>query len=447
METRSIHFVSLGCPKNTVDTERMVALARRQGLTPVAEPEQSDVIVVNTCGFIEAAKQESIDAVLEMAAHKHGGRCRSLVMAGCLSQRYAEQLARELPEVDHFLGTADLGRLAHILERAEAVRERIAVGPPEGLEEAEYGRELTGATHTAYLKISEGCNRPCAFCSIPLMRGRQRSRTIDSLVMETRSLVARGVRELILVAQDSTAYGRDLPRGQADLVTLLQALEAIDELRWIRIHYAYPSSVDERLAEVIARSSRVVSYLDMPIQHVDDELLRRMRRGYSGARVRAAIETLRRHDPQVRVRTTMLLGHPGETARAHEALLAFVSEMQIDHLGAFVFSPEEGTAAAEQPDPVPQELAEERRAELMELQRRISGDRLRALRGSELEVLVDGPSDESEFLRVGRYAGQSPGIDGVVHLADSLSDPGTFVRARVSDTGDYDLVAHAIGER
>jgi ribosomal protein S12 methylthiotransferase len=442
--SRTIHFVSLGCPKNTVDTERMVALARRQGLSPIDDPTQSDVIVVNSCGFIDAAKQESIDTVLQMAEHKHDGRCRSLVMAGCLSQRYPDELSREIPEVDHFLGTADLGRLEQILAREDDTRARIAVGRPEGLEEATYERELVGPAHTAYLKISEGCNRPCAFCAIPLMRGRQRSRTIDSLVAEARALAAQGVRELILVAQDSTAYGRDLPRGSADLVQLLEALEAVEELCWVRIHYAYPSMVDARLAQAMRDLLRVVPYIDMPIQHVDDEVLRRMRRGYTGDRVQRAVEQLREQVPQLRIRTTMLVGHPGETNAAHQALLTFVRELEIDHLGAFVFSPEQGTPAAEQPDQVPRELGEQRRDELMALQRDISRQRLQGLRGTEVDVLVDGPSDESEFLREGRYFGQSPGIDGVVILADSDASAGALVRARVSDTADYDLVAHQL---
>jgi ribosomal protein S12 methylthiotransferase len=348
-----IHFVSLGCPKNTVDTERMVALAKRQGLCR-ASAEEADVIVVNTCGFIEPAKQESIDTILQMANHKHEGKCQKLVMAGCLSQRYPEQLAAELPEVDHFIGTADLGRLDKILQEEIAgsdrtsetdkrAVQRVLVGKPEGLAEAAYERELVGPPHSAYLKISEGCNRPCAFCSIPIMRGRQRSRDIPSLVKEAQQLGEQGVRELILVAQDTTAYGSDLPRGSADLAQLLVALDQVSDLRWIRVHYAYPSMIYPPLAETMASLERVVPYLDMPIQHVDDELLRRMRRGYTGERVEKAIEALREQIPNLWIRSTMLIGHPGETDQAHQKLLEFIEKMRIDHLGAFVFSPEENS--------------------------------------------------------------------------------------------------------
>ncbi|MBK8481516.1 MAG: 30S ribosomal protein S12 methylthiotransferase RimO [Proteobacteria bacterium] len=441
----AIHFVSLGCPKNTVDTERMAGLARRQGLRLGAAPAEAEIIVVNTCGFIEAAKQESVETILDLAQQKHDGRCRLLLVAGCLAQRYPEELARELPEVDAFIGTADLGRLAGILEQREvAAGARITVGPAEGLEEAEYARELCGPAHTAYLKISEGCNRPCAFCAIPLMRGRQRSRTIGSLVAEAEQLVARGARELILVAQDSTAYGRDLrDEEHADLAQLLAALDGVAGLHWLRVHYAYPSLVTPELAEQMARLPRVVPYLDLPIQHIDDEVLRRMRRGYGAAQVRQALANLRAAMPTVAIRSTLLVGHPGESEEAHRRLCAFVSEAEIDHLGAFVFSPEEDTAAASQSETVPTALATERRDELMTLQRTRSRRRLRRLRGKLLEVMIDGVSEESELLLTGRHAGQSPGIDGTVILADASGAPGTLVRARVEDTSDYDLVARA----
>ncbi|PID38247.1 MAG: 30S ribosomal protein S12 methylthiotransferase RimO [Proteobacteria bacterium] len=446
-----VHVVSLGCPKNTVDSERMVAIADQQGLAIARDPSEAEVIVVNTCGFIEPAKRESIDTMLRMAEQKHSGRCQTLVMAGCLSQRYPEDLARELPEVDHFLGTADLGRLGEVLARAgggvpreNAPIERVSVGAPEGLEEADYRRQLIGPPHTSYLKISEGCNRPCAFCSIPIMRGRQRSRSVESLVDEAKQLVQQGVRELILVAQDSTAYGSDLPRGSANLELLLRALDQIEGLSWVRVHYAYPSMIYPPLAEAMAELQSVVPYIDMPIQHVDDELLRRMRRGYTGRRAREAVTSLRERIPGLWVRTTMLVGHPGETDEAHQALLRFVEELSIDHLGAFVFSPEEGTSSVDQPDEVPEELAEQRRAELLERQQRISRERLAKLRGQTLEVMIDGVSDESEFLLVGRHGGQSPEIDGHVILADAEGQPGELVRAEVRDSADYDLVAHAL---
>jgi len=422
----------------------MVGLAQSLGHVLVADPADAEVIVVNTCGFILRAKEESIDTILELALHRRR-RCRMLVVAGCLAQRYPEELARELPEVDHFLGTADLPRLQEILAPARDPRHmpRIAVGQPGfpgiTVEEA-YPRALVGPTHMAYLKIAEGCDRSCAFCIIPHLRGPQRSRSLESLVAEAEQLCAAGARELVLVAQDTTAWGRDL-RGQPHLAELLEALDTLPRLRWIRLLYAYPSAVGRRLIDALARLPRVVPYLDLPFQHVDDRVLRRMRRGYTGDRVRRVIDGLRRAVPGIFLRGTIIAGHPGETAGAHRALLDFVAEAELEHLGVFAFSPEEGTRAASEPDPVPAPLAEERAAELMERQRAISRRKLARLRGAELEVLVDGPSEESELLLAARHAGQAPEVDGVVILKDSAARAGELLHARVTDSADYDLVA------
>ncbi len=447
--SRTIHFVSLGCPKNAVDTERMVGIAQDQGLTLTDDQSNAEIIVINTCGFIEAAKAESIETTLALADAKETGRCQTLIMAGCLSQRYTQALAPELPEVDHFLGTTDFGRLKTLLSLRPASSDapavnRIAVSPPEGLEEAAYRRALVGHRHSAYLKISEGCDRHCAFCSIPFIRGHQRSRTLDSLVAETDELARRGARELIVVAQDTTAYGSDLPPGKANLARLLRALDAIEGLRWIRVLYTYPSMIDAPLAETMASLSKVVPYIDIPLQHVDDAVLRRMRRGYTGQRARDALAALRAQIPGLWVRSTVLVGHPGETSESQQALLRFIEEEQIDHLGAFVFSPEEDTAAATQPDPVPQEVAETRRDEVLALQQRISRRRLEGLRGQVIDVMIDSVSDESEFLLAGRHAGQAPEVDGQVILADAEGQPGDIVRAEVSDSAEYDLVAHTL---
>jgi ribosomal protein S12 methylthiotransferase len=433
----------LGCSKNQVDTERMLALAQGQGLTLVNDPSQAEVILVNTCGFIGPAKEESIDAVLEMAQYKHEGRCRALIMAGCLTQRYSAELAEEMPEVDHFLGTADLPRLAALLK--EKTGQRLAVGQPNNLSEAGFERTLIGARHRAYLKISEGCNRPCAFCSIPLMRGRQRSRTIASLVQEARALVTAGVRELNLIAQDSTAYGRDLGRD-VRLPALLEALHEIDQLVWIRLHYAYPTLVDDSLAATIAALSKCVPYLDLPIQHVDDDVLRRMRRGYGRAQLEQILDRLRQQIPGIFLRTTLLVGHPGESEAAFEELLSFLQGAAFDHLGVFPFSVEEGTAAARQGDQVDSELAHERADQVMALQRAISAEKLNRVVGHTIDVMVDGPSDESEYLLQGRHAGQAPDVDGVVVLSDAPPDllPGQVVCAEVTASGDYDLIARVL---
>jgi ribosomal protein S12 methylthiotransferase len=443
---RTIHLRGLGCAKNRVDSERMLGLARRLGLTPVADAAEAEVIVVNTSGFILPAKEESIETLIELARQKQEGRCRLLIMAGCLSQRYPDELATELPEVDHFIGTADLSRLEALLSGGATAR--LAVGDPgraRGDEEASYERLLEDGAHSAYLKIAEGCDRPCAFCIIPRLRGPQRSRSLGSLLEEATALAESGVRELILCAQDTTAFGRDLA-PPATLASLLEALDAVPGLRWIRILYAYPSSVDQPLLEAIASLPRVVPYLDLPFQHLDDEVLRRMRRGYGEARVRSTLEALRTAIPGIFLRGTLLSGHPGESELAHRALCRFVSEAELDHLGVFPFSPEEGTDAASQPDQVPEELARERAGELLELQRGVSRERLRRLRGRELEVLVERQSEESEYLREGRHRGQAPEIDGLVYLADCEAAPGQLLRVKVEGSADYDLVARPLRE-
>lgn len=438
---RTIHFVALGCPKNQVDTERMAGLAQEVGLELTGDPDTADVIVVNTCGFIEPAKEESIETILRLAELKRDGRCRLLVMAGCLSQRYPDELAAELPEVDHFIGTADLPRLAKLL--GTRVSWRVSVGPPEGLEEEGYSRSLLPGRPSAYLKISEGCDRKCAFCVIPQIRGRQRSRAIDKLVEEAGRLAASGVRELNLVAQDTTAYGADLsPRPH--LEDLLTALQSVEGLAWLRVLYTYPSAVDQQLIEALRDLPKAVPYLDIPVQHVDDQLLQRMRRGYTGAQVRQLIARLRQRIPDLFLRTTLLVGHPGETADSHRALLDFVAEVELDHLGVFPFSAEEGTAAATQDGQVPAETTLQRVEEVMELQRRISRGRLARLLDRAVEVLVEGTSPESPYLTQGRHAGQAPEVDGVVVLTSCQARPGDLVQARITDSGDYDLVAEPL---
>ena len=440
MSEHTIHMVALGCPKNRVDTERMAGLARRHGLKLVADAAEAETILVNTCGFLSAATEESIDVVLELARHKQG-RCRRLIMAGCLAQRHPDELAKELPEVDHFIGTTDLDRLDQILGGEDAPRE--AVGPLRAVAEERYERDLSDSSHTAYLKIAEGCDRPCAFCIIPRLRGPQRSVGVAALRDEAHQLARAGIRELVLVAQDTTAYGRDLtPR--AHLADLLEALDGVDGLRWIRLLYAYPSAVDETLRRAMASLPRVVPYIDLPIQHVDDEVLRLMKRGYSGDRVRRCLDDLRREVPGVALRTTLICGHPGETDEAHQAMRRFVEQQRLDHLGVFAFSPEEGTESASLPDQVPREVADERAAELMELQRGISRRRLRELVGRQLDVLVDGTSPESELLMEGRHAGQAPEVDGVVVLTDGGGPVGEIIRAEVIDSGDHDLVARPV---
>lgn len=442
--SKKVYFVSLGCPKNQVDTEVMVGLVHAGGHRVVDSAEDADTLVVNTCGFIEAAKEESVDTILELAEVKRSAGDKKLVVAGCLSQRYPSELARELPEVDHFLGSADMLGLAGILGGHANRMEVSALGKRAYLYDHTTPRELTGRRHSAYVKIAEGCDRPCGFCIIPKLRGAQRSRTVFSIVDEVHALVERGTREVCLVAQDLTLYGRDLDPA-TDLETLLDALCRIDGLLWIRLHYAYPSAVSDGLIERIAGQERIATYLDVPIQHLDTEVLKKMRRGYTEKTVRGLVERLRNPDlvgdARIWLRTTMLVGHPGETQEAYRRLYEFVAEGQIDHLGVFPWSREEGTASAMQPARVTSDVAEARAAELMALQERIRAERHRRLLGQRMRVLVDGPSEDSELLLDGRHEGQAPEIDGKVVLTDGIAGRGDVVDAIVTQSSAHDFVA------
>jgi ribosomal protein S12 methylthiotransferase len=446
--SKTVHFVSLGCPKNRVDTEVMLGHTAGAGHTVVADPSEADVIVVNTCGFIGEAKQESIDAILEMARLKETGRCQKLVVAGCLSQRYPKELAEEMPEVDHFLGTDEVGLIAQAIA-GNTERVRVAE-TPRFLYDDIAPRRPSMALHTAYVKIAEGCDRPCAFCIIPKLRGPQRSREVESVVREAESLAAAGTKEICLVAQDLTTFGWDLPGGKKDgprLAGLLARLAQVEGLRWIRLHYAYPTAVTDELLDVMAREPRVAKYLDVPIQHVDDQVLKLMRRGHGFRAVHELVERVRARVPGGTLRTTFIVGHPGETDEAFERLCDFVREADLDRVGVFSYSHEEGTHAATLPDLVPPKVIEARRRELLRIQRTISKKKLRALRGRELEVLVEGKSDESEYVLMGRHEGQAPEIDGQVYLtikSDVAPQPGDFVRARVTHSAEYDLAAEIV---
>ena len=462
----NVHFVSLGCPKNRVDTEVMLGKTLGAGHALVTAPEDAEVIVVNTCGFIGEAKQESIDAILEMARLKEAGSCKRLVVTGCLSQRYPTELSAEMPEVDHFLGTDEVGLITEaIAGRTDRVR---VLETPRFLYDDLAPRQASMARHTAYVKIAEGCDRPCAFCIIPKLRGPQRSRQAASVRREVESLAAAGTREICLVAQDLTTYGTDLPAGvplaqagtaataggeagpagRPTLASLLADLAEVPELRWIRLHYAYPSACTDELLGAIADHRRVAKYLDVPVQHVDSDVLKRMRRGYGERVVRELVARARDRVPGITLRTTFIVGHPGETDAAFQRLCDFVRESELDHVGVFNYSQEEGTTAALLPGRVPPKQVEARRRELLRIQRAISKRKLRALRDTELEVLVEGPSDESEYLLMGRHEGQAPEIDGQVYLSIAESGanvappaPGTLVRARVTHSAEYDLAA------
>ncbi len=438
LDAKTIHFVSLGCPKNRVDTEVLAGVATDLGMTLVPDADGAEVIVVNTCGFIGPAKEESVETILEMAEHRLHGRCRRLVVAGCLSQRYPEDLAREFPEVDNFLGTSDLLALGPVL-RGEAARQGVGEAG-RFVYAATTPRLPTTARHTAYVKIAEGCSRRCAFCVIPSMRGDQQSRPVDDVVREVRALVAGGVVEINLVSQDTVSYGWDLRDGTT-LAKLVRTVARVDGVRWLRLHYLYPQRLTEDLVDAIAEEDTVVKYVDMPLQHASTRMLGIMRRGVGGDRQRRLIERLRTRIEGLVFRTTFIAGHPGETEADFEELCDLVRWGRFDHVGVFRYSDEEGTPAFDRTDKVPARDAARRHRTLMSLQRRIARDLNRARVGKVLDVLVDGVSDESDLLLEGRHAGQAPEVDGKVLLTDGTARQGDIRRALVVQASDYDLVA------
>ncbi len=452
---QKVYFVSLGCPKNQVDTELMLGQVRAAGHVLVDDPAGADVIVVNTCAFIDAAKEESVDTILEMAEHKKTGTAK-LVVTGCLAQRSATELATEIPEIDHILGSSDFMSIRAALDAPARVKvkgKRKALPmvhvteTPAYIYDHDAPRVRVGRRHSAYVKIAEGCDRPCSFCIIPALRGPQRSRGIADIAAEARALAAEGVREINLIAQDLTRYGWDAgstPESRATLAQLLRELGKVEELRWIRLHYTFPSAFDDELIDVIASEPRIAKYVDVPLQHASDAMLKRMRRGHSARVSRELVERLRARMPEVVIRTTFIVGHPGETDAEFAELADFVREMKLDRAGAFTYSIESNTVSAVLPGRVPAEVAAARRDELMEIQRQVSRAKHEAMVGRELEVLVDGISDESDLVLEGRWYGQAPEIDGKVYLAlgeDAPPPPGAFVRAKVTQASDYDLAA------
>jgi len=445
--SQNIYFVSLGCPKNQVDTEIMLGQVTDAGHALVDTPEDADVIVVNTCAFIDSAKAESVNTILEMAEHKKG-RAGKLVVTGCLAQRYADEIAKEIPEIDHILGSSDFPTIAKTLD-APAPKAKRGKRPlpvvqvsarPAYIYDHEAPRVRIGARHTAYVKIAEGCDRPCSFCIIPKLRGAQRSRSIDDIAAEVTALAAAGTKEICLIAQDLTRYGWDLD-GRPTLAQLLHRLAPIPGVHWIRLHYTFPSAFSDELIDAIATLPTVAKYVDVPLQHIDDGMLKLMRRGHSARVTHELIERLRARVPGIAIRSTFISGHPGETPEMHAALRTFLEEAQLDRVGVFPYSIEPGTVSAMLPNRVPAAVADARAAELMELQRTISRAKLEAMVGREIEVLVDGISEETDLLLEGRYVGQAPGIDGVVYLADGTAPIGSLVRARVTQAADHDLAA------
>jgi ribosomal protein S12 methylthiotransferase len=442
---KTIHFVSLGCPKNRVDTEVMLGVASEKGYVHVDDADRAEVIVVNTCGFIGEAKKESIDTILEMAGHKDGGACKRLVVAGCLSQRHPAELAREMPEVDHFLGSSDMLQLAKVLGGGA---DRVLVGnPADFLASAASPRTLSTPGASAYVKIAEGCNRSCSFCVIPDLRGKQRSRGKADVAEEVARLVAGGVREVNLVSQDTIAYGRDLPPAErTSLPELVRAVADVPGISWVRLFYLYPEALSDELLELLAHHPRVVPYVDMPLQHAADAMLRRMKRGHGGERLRRVVTRLKERVPNLTFRTAFIVGHPGETDAEFDELCAFVTWAEFDRVGVFRYSDEESSGSFALGGKVSAQVAKKRHRLLMQLQRRIAHRKNQALVGRELEVLVQGQSDEHEYVVMGRHAGQAPDIDGQVYLSGGEARPGEMRKVRITQASDYDLVGELLDE-
>lgn len=437
---KSVYMVNLGCPKNLVDGEVMLGLLAREGYTLTLDPEQAGVLMVNTCSFINEAKEESINTILELAQHKEQSPTKRLIVTGCLAQRYSQELRESLPEVDVFVGTGEFLRITEILQQKQSLLDGPVsyVGAAHVLHDHTTPRIATTAFYTTYLKIAEGCNHKCAFCIIPKIRGLQESRSIDSLVAEAELLAAQGVKELNLIAQDLTAYGRERRDGTT-LLTLLRALSRVDGIAWIRLLYCYPNYLDEPLLRYIAEEEKVCSYLDMPLQHISDRMLRAMRRERSGDGIRKLLERIRTHIPGVVLRTSFIVGFPNEQEDDFQQLLDFVSEAQIDHVGVFRYSQEEGTAAGTLPHQVPEEVKQDRWHRLMKQQSHIVRRKNLALIGSEQEILVCGYDDRGRLW--GRTRGQAPEIDGVVLLERTQAEAGAIIPAQISAASGYDLRA------
>lgn len=436
-----VGMVSLGCPKNLVDSEVMLGHLRRAGHELVTDPQQADVIVVNTCAFIDRAKQESIDTILEMAREKETGRASRLVVTGCLAQRYEADLRREIPEIDATLGTAQVDSILEAVTGTPTATDLSR--PPDWVYDHLSPRVLTTPPWLAYVKISEGCDYTCSFCIIPTLRGRHRSRAADDVVAEAEALAARGVLELVLVAQDSTRYGHDL--GLRDgLAVLLRRLGRVDGIRWIRVMYAYPATMTDGILDAIAGEEKVVKYVDMPLQHASDAVLKRMRRPTGRGNLLGMVERVRSRVPGVAFRTSFIVGFPGETQAEYDELAAFVRDAEFDHLGVFTYSDEEGTGSFDLSGRVPARTKEARRKRLLALQGQLSLRRNRRRVGERVEVLVEGTHPDSDLLLRGRTAAQAPEVDGSVLINDGSAEPGSFVTCEVTEAHPYDLVGRIV---
>ena len=433
-------LISLGCSKNLVDSEHYLGiLSKRKGMELTSELSEADIVIVNTCGFIGDAKEESIETILEVSEFKETGNLKKLIVAGCLAQKYSEEILKELPEVDAVIGTGDIDKIEKVVDEILENKKVVETKNMTFLANANTERVLTTASHTAYLKISEGCNRACTYCIIPQMRGRLRSRSIEDIVEEAKRLVASGVREINLLAQETTEYGIDL-YGDKKLAALMKELCKIEGLKWLRTYYMHPEYVTDELIEVMKSEEKICKYFDVPIQHVSDNILRNMARAKSGEQVKDVLNRIRKAIPEATIRTTLIVGFPGETEENFQELMDYVREFEFDYAGVFKYSREEDTVAYNLPNQVPEEIKEKRYAELVNLQSEIAERKNRRLLGEEIEVMIDGVSSESEYLLEGRTRGQALEIDGKVLTTDGTEKPGEIVKVKFEQNFEYDFV-------
>ncbi|MDO5590993.1 MAG: 30S ribosomal protein S12 methylthiotransferase RimO [Lachnospiraceae bacterium] len=439
----NIFFISLGCDKNLVDSEVMLGLLDKKGYQIVDDETEADIIVINTCCFVHDAKEESIQTILEMAEYKNEGRLKALIVTGCLAQRYRQEIIDEIPEVDAVLGTTAYDKIVEAVEEALAGNGHVELSDVNALPLVDTDRLVTTGGHYAYMKIAEGCDKHCTYCIIPKLRGNFRSVPMELLVKEAKVLAEQGVKELILVAQETTLYGKDI-YGEKSLHKLLRELCKVKGIRWIRILYCYPEEIDDNLIQVMKEEKKICHYLDLPIQHANDDILKRMGRRTSKAQLEEIIGRLKREIPDITLRTTLITGFPGETEEQHEELMAFVDEMEFDRLGVFTYSPEEDTPAAAMDGQIPEEVKEDRQAEIMELQQEIAFAQAEDMIGQEVLVMIEGKvADENAY--VGRTYKDAPGVDGLIFInTDEELMTGDFAKVKVTGALEYDLIGELL---
>ncbi len=446
---KKVHIISLGCPKNLVDSEIMFGTLKNQGYELVQDESKADTIIVNTCGFIEQAKEESINTVLEAAKYKQEGSLKKLVVAGCLTQRYKDDLVEGLPEADLFVGSGQFQNIDDILAKAyQGEEKKTYFNLPTYLQEEATPRLNSQLKHRAYLKISEGCKKRCAFCAIPLIRGNLQSRKVENVLSEAKLLKASGTKELIVISHDFTDYGWDIkkkdPSRTDSPYELLKTLSDESGADWIRVLYLYPDGIDEKMVQLIKERDNLVKYFDMPLQHINNQMLKLMNRRMTKEKIVECLNLIRKEIPEAIIRTQFIVGFPGETEEQFNELLDFVKEQKFDRVGAFQYSTEENTKAATLPNPVDEETKQKRYDQIMSLQLPISRQKHKDLVGKVIPVIVEGVSEESELLLQGRTAGQAPDIDGVVYISDGKASQGDIVNVKITDSHDYDLVGEII---